>query len=94
MAATVNRQSATVARVATSTSATTLLAAGPSRSMVMIVNESAAILYVKFGSAASATDYSVQVGAGGYYELPLPLYGGVVTGILASGSGNAQVTAY
>ena len=62
--------------------------------MCMIVNDSAVILYVKFGAAATATDYTVALAAGGYYEAPVPVYGGVITGILASATGTARVTSY
>lgn len=89
------KQSATVAPpVATSTTVATLLAAGGARQMCMIVNDSAAILYVKFGAGASSSDYSVAIAAGGYYEVPVPMYGGVLTGTLATGTGNARVTSY
>jgi hypothetical protein len=94
MSASVSTQAATVARVATSTSAVPLLAAGAKRNMVLIVNESAAVLSIKFGATASATDYTVALAAGGYYEMPTPAYGGPISGILASGTGNAQVTSY
>lgn len=94
MSASVAKQTATVTRVTTGAAFVPLLAAGANRSMVTIVNESAVILYVKFGNTASATDYSVQVAANGYYELPIPVYGGLITGILASGSGFAQVTSW
>ncbi len=94
MAASVPTQSATPARVATSTSVATLLAASGSRKMVIISNESAAILYVKYGTAASITDYTYAVAANANLELASPIYGGVLTGILSTGTGNAQVTAY
>lgn len=94
MATGVNKQSATVTPVATSTTVATLLAAGAVGSGRMIVNDSAGILYVKFGAAASATDWTVKVAAGGYYELPQPLYGGLVTGVLDTGTGTARVTSY
>lgn len=93
---TLGTQSATVARVATSTAAVTLLAVTVARKMVHIYNDSAAVLYVKFGAAASATDFTVALAATtGYYETPSGFpYSGLVTGILASGTGNAQVTSY
>jgi hypothetical protein len=87
-------QSATVSRVATSTAAATLFAATGAAANRLIFNEAAAVLYVKFGASASATDYTVQVAAGGYYEAPEPTYSGIITGILASGTGQAQCTSY
>lgn len=84
---------ATVTRVDTSTTVATLLTADGRRDGFCIQNEAAAVLYVKFGAGATATDYTVQIPAGGYYESPIGLsYVGILTGILASGSSNAQVT--
>ena len=88
-------QSATVTRVATSTTTAALFAAtGATVRGRAIFNDSAAVLYVKFGATASSTDFTVQVAAGGYYEMPPTPYGGVVHGILASGTGNAQCTGW
>lgn len=94
MAASVPTQSATLAAVATSTTVATLLGAGARRSMVIIVNDSAGNLFVKFGAAASATDYTVKIATQGYYEVPTPAYGGAITGILDSGTGTGRVTSY
>jgi hypothetical protein len=63
--------------------------------MVHIQNESAVVMYVKFGNTATATDYTFQMAAGAYYESPPGFpYSGLITGILASGTGFAQVTTY
>lgn len=85
---------ATVARVPTSTTVATLLAAASGRRAAVIVNESSAVLYVKYGAAATATDYTYQVAPTGTLEVANPVYAGIITGILASGTGNAQVTSY
>lgn len=95
MATTVGTQTTTPQRVSTSTTFANLVTASGNRKMAHIFNESAAILYVKYGNTASATDYTVQVAAGGYYETPPGApYSGLITGILASGTGFAQVTVY
>lgn len=78
-------------RVATSTTVATLKTANTARKGLTVFNESAAILYVKLGAAASATDYTYATPASGYYEVPFS-YTGAVTGILASATGFAQVT--
>ncbi len=89
-----SKQSASVDALATSTTSA-LLGNRAAPNGRFIVNDSAAILYIRFGgSAASSTDYSVAIAAGGYYELPQPIYGGQITGILASGTGTARVTSY
>lgn len=86
--------SCTPVRVATSTTTAALAASNANRNAGVIVNESAAILYVKFGATATATDYTYAVPAGGTLELPQPVYCGLIHGILASGTGNAQVSVY
>ena len=88
--------SATITRVATSTTTAALAALNANRKACIIVNESAAVLYVKFGATATATDYTYAVAAGGTLELPQPIYCGLVHGILAAGAAasSAQVTVY
>ncbi len=93
MSATVS-QSATVASVACSTTVATLLAASGSRKGATVYNNAAVDLYVKFGSAASSTDFTVKLGPGDYFEVPVPTYGGIITGTLASSTGNALVTSW
>jgi hypothetical protein len=85
---------ATLANVASSASSVTLQASNSSRKGLNIFNDSTAILYVKFGATASTSSYTVQIAAGGYYELPASpaLYTGIVDGIWASANGNARVT--
>jgi hypothetical protein len=59
-----------------------------------IYNDSTSVLYVKFGTTASTTSYTVQIAAGGYFEFPIPVYGGEVDGIWAVANGNARVTSW
>ena len=84
---------ATVTRVAASATAVTLLAANANRTQAIVYNASTAVLRIKLGSAASATDYSYLLGAGDTYESPTDwVYTGIVTGIWDSATGAAQVT--
>lgn len=81
---------ATLANEATSTSSATLLASNSSRKKAVIVNDSAANLYVKYGTTASSTSYT-------YLLQPMDTleetnYTGRIDGILASGTGNARTT--
>lgn len=87
-------QSATVASVACSTTVATLLAASNGRKMATIYNNAATDLYVKFGATATSSDFTVKLAAGDYYEVPVPMYAGIITGILASSTGNALVTSW
>jgi hypothetical protein len=88
---------ATLANVAGSASSVTLQAANTLRKGLVIVNDSTAILYVKFGSAASTTSFTYFLagsvgGVPATLELPAVVYNGIVTGIWASATGNARVT--
>lgn len=97
MAVSPGPQAATLANVASSATNVTLFAAAAGRvQMRTIFNDSTAVLYVKFGATASASSYTVQIAAGGYYEFPCPgdVYGGQVDGIWASANGNARVTSW
>lgn len=92
----------TPSSVASTTTATTILAANANRLGATITNDDANVLYLLVASSgtASSTVYTVPVaGGGGFYELP-PLrgdkiYTGAITGIWsADGSGSARVTEY
>ena len=93
-------QTATLANVASSATSVNLFAANTytypadGNHCRTIFNDSTQVLYVKFGATASATSYTVQIAAGGYYEFPQPLYLGNVDGIWASANGNARLMSY
>ena len=84
--------SATEANVVSSATNVTLFAANNQANGRTIYNDSTAVLYVKFGTTASTTSYTVQIASQGYYEFPQPVYGGQVDGIWASANGNARTT--
>lgn len=90
----VRQQSPTSALTSVAGSATsvTLLASNTARTSAAIYNDSTVILYIALtSSAASATAYTVQVPASGYYEV-LGGYTGQISGIWASATGNARIT--
>lgn len=82
-----------VSQVASSATNVTLLSAvaGGARNAATIYNASTAILYVKLGTTASATDYTVQLMPNGYYEVP-GSYVGRIDGIWTAANGFAYVT--
>lgn len=83
----------TVTSVADSASSQTLLAANTSRKGCIIHNDSTVVLYIKFGTTASATSFTVRLVPQGSYEMSGPIYTGIITGIWASdASGAARVT--
>lgn len=84
---------ANVTSVDASTSSVLLLALNTNAKARKITNDSDKPLRIKFGTAASATSFTVMVGIGGYYEFPNPLYVGIVHGIWESGVvGAARIT--
>ena len=83
----------TTKSVASSTASTNLLAANTSRKRYSVFNESTAIMYLlENGGAASATNYSTQVAAQGYYVTTE--WRGTVNAAWATANGNARVTEY
>lgn len=82
--------STTPTSISTSTTSTQVLAANSSRIEAIIVNDSAAILYLKYGTTASSSSYSVILQP--YDTLIETHYTGRIDGILASGTGTARVT--
>jgi hypothetical protein len=81
-----------VTSVASSATTVSLLASNTARKMATFYNDSTAILYLKLGATASTSSYTLQIAAGGYYELPFPCYTGAIDGIWASANGNARIT--
>lgn len=86
---------ATTTQVADTASSTTLLASNANRLGASIQNDSSAVLYVKCGTTASATDYSARLVQYGYYEVPAN-YTGRIDGIWATdpGDGAARITEF
>ena len=84
---------ATLANVASSATNVTLQAASTSRRGLIIVNDADVAVCVKFGATATATSYTVKIAAAGYYEMPVPIYQGIVDAIWVSApTGAARVT--
>ena len=60
-----------------------------------VFNDSTATLYLLYGTGATTTNYTVQIGPGGYYEFPATvMYLGPVEGVWSSATGNARTTAW
>lgn len=83
---------ATLANVASSASTVALFAANSGAKGRSVWNDSTQVLYLKYGTTASTSSYTVQLAAGAYFEFPQPLYAGAVDGIWASANGNARLT--
>lgn len=82
-----------VTSVANSVTNVTLLASNANRRMATIYNDdTAAALYVKLGATASTSSFTIKIAAGGYFELPLPCYTGIIDGIASVATGSARLT--
>lgn len=88
----VNPDTAVVSSVASSAASVTLAASNIDRKGLSIFNDSTKVLFAKLGATASASDYTLKIPAGGYYELPHPVYTGRIDGIWQAANGAAKVT--
>lgn len=83
--------SSSVSSVAGSASSVSLLASNANRLGATIYNDSSAALYVKLGTTASTSSFTVKLAQDDYYEVP-GNYTGAIDGIWASATGNARIT--
>lgn len=82
--------------VTSAAASTSLIAANANRKMLIITNESTAVLYIDLsGGTASATSYSVVLGPTATSVSPsftISNFTGAVTGFWASANGFARIT--
>lgn len=84
---------ATCTNVAASVLNQTLLALNGSRRVATFFNDSATgTLFLKFGTTASTTSFTVKLIPGAYFEIPQPCYSGRVDGIWDIAAGDCRVT--
>ena len=88
----IGKTSATLSNVSSSATSVSLLSSNAAARARMVFNDSTQVLYLKFGTTASATSHTVQIPSMGYYEFPQPLYKGAVDGIWAAANGSARLT--
>lgn len=90
-----NIATATLANTSASTSSVSLLSAQTARAGATFFNDSSAIMYLKYGTTASTTSYTVLVGPNGYYELPGPtVYAGAIDAIWSAATGTVRITSW
>lgn len=83
----------TLANVAGSATVVTLLALNTARLGAIVFNDSTSAMYIKYGSAASATSFTYKVLPGGTWEMPGGVvYTGILTALWDTANGNARVT--
>lgn len=78
--------------VASVVNAVQVLAANPLRRGCIAVNESTATLFVCYGSAGTATDYTYSVGPGGTWVMDSPPFTGPIFMVWSTANGYARVT--
>lgn len=61
------------------------LASNAARKGASIFNDSGVVVYIKFGTGASATSFKLSLAAQGFYPLPFPVYTGVIHAFGAAG---------
>ena len=83
---------ATVTSVSSTITNKVVLAANTNRKAAIFMNNSTAILYLKFGGAATTSNFSVKLAAGGAYEMSQYSYVGEIDGIWAAANGTVLVT--
>jgi hypothetical protein len=82
----------TPTNVVASVVSVTLAAANAARRGLIVVNDSSATLYIKFGITASDASYTYRLNAGATLECSQPIYTGRVDAIWSAATGNARVT--
>lgn len=80
-----------VTRVPSSTTSIMLIAANSSREGLLFYNDSTANQWIKFGTTASAIDFTVRLTPRAFYEVS-PIYLGQIDVISSSTNGAIQVT--
>lgn len=87
-----NPATSTVTSVSGSASSVELLASNTSRSGAYFYNDSSAECYLKLGTTASTTSFTIKMAASSFYELPSPVYTGKIDAIWASATGAIRIT--
>ena len=88
----VKAATSTVTRVSSSTTSIVLVAANASREGLLLYNDSSATQTIKFGTTATATDFSIRLTPRATYEMGNPIYVGQIDVISSSTNGAIQVT--
>ena len=84
---------AVITMVAATTTSEALLAPNPNRKGVIVVNNSAARLYLALALTASSDAFTVPLDPGDYWEF-LVTYPGIISGIWTAATGGAMITEF
>jgi hypothetical protein len=78
--------------VASSASSVNLVTTNPNRKRVNIANDSTQVLFIKFGTTASATSYTYRLTSNTSISIASEEWSGNIDGIWSSANGNARIT--
>ena len=81
----------TLSNVTASASSVTLVSTDAARLGVTLFNDSSSDCYIKYGTTASATNYTYKMGAYDYFEIPTK-WRGRIDAIWDSATGAMRVT--
>jgi len=82
----------TLASVGASVTSVTIRAANNARRHLILWNDSSSVCYVKYGATASTISATFLMQPGGYWEMPQPIYTGIIDGIWLNTNGAMRVT--
>lgn len=82
----------TVTSVAMSVANATILASNANRLGAILWNDGSAMVYVKLGATASTASFTVRLSNKSEWELPFPVYTGIVDGITSVGTATILAT--
>lgn len=72
---------AALTNISGTTGSVIVAATDGNRRSILAVNDSTAVMFLKYGLTASTTSYSVRVPSLGYWEMPLPIWQGEIDAI-------------
>jgi hypothetical protein len=82
----------TVTSVALSTTVATVLASNANRYGAVLWNNGSAQAYVKLGSGATTASFTVRMANQSEWEIPFPVYTGIITAITSAGTATMLAT--
>ncbi len=89
----ITASTATLSNVTSAATSTSILSSNTSRRGFLVVNDANRPMYLKLGTTASTTSYTVLLVAGAFWEMPMPVYTGAITAIWGSDpTGSARIT--
>lgn len=83
---------ATVTSVSVSTVVVTLLSSNANRKGFIIYNNGTTQVFIKFGTGATTSSFTLVLNGSGFYESSKPIYRGAITAIRNAGTANVLVT--